>query len=51
VDEDALEAQQEVIDRIQAEEAARILADLIGVQGSDPRLIQRPRPRRCAIDR
>ncbi|ESQ13609.1 MAG TPA: tail-specific protease [Chromatiaceae bacterium] len=29
VDEDALEAQQDVIDRIQAEEAARILADAI----------------------
>ena len=36
VDEDALEAQQEVIDRIQAEEAARILADLIvGMQGAE----------------
>jgi carboxyl-terminal processing protease len=36
VDEDALEAQQEIIDRIQTEEAARILADLIsGTNGGE----------------
>jgi len=39
VDEDALEAQQEIIDRIQTEEAARILADLISETKGD----QRPR--------
>ncbi|KAA6187727.1 tail-specific protease [Thiohalocapsa marina] len=39
VDEDALEAQQKIIDRIQAEEAARILADVIIEQGA----AQRPR--------
>ena len=33
LDEDALEAQQEVIDRIQAEEAARILADIVIERG------------------
>jgi carboxyl-terminal processing protease len=37
VDEDALEAQQEVIDRIQTEEAARILADIIGERGASSR--------------
>ena len=37
VDEEALEAQQEVIDRIQTEEAARILADVIGERGSSTR--------------
>ena len=42
VDEDALEAQQEVIERIQAEEAARILADVISESGSDrPRAAMR----------
>ncbi|MGB5831088.1 MAG: carboxy terminal-processing peptidase [Thiohalocapsa sp.] len=39
VDEDALEAQQEVIARIQAEEAARILADVISETGG----VERPR--------
>ncbi|WP_416274528.1 carboxy terminal-processing peptidase [Lamprobacter sp.] len=38
VDEDALEKQQEVIDRILTQEAARILADLIVLQGDDERL-------------
>jgi carboxyl-terminal processing protease len=37
VDEDALERQQEVIDRIQAEEAARILADVIVIQSAEDR--------------
>ena len=37
VDETALEEQQEVIDRIQAEEAARILADAIAMQSSADR--------------
>jgi carboxyl-terminal processing protease len=39
IDEDALEKQQEVIDAIQVDEAARILADLIKHQGA----AQRPR--------
>lgn len=39
IDDDALEAQQAVIDRIQSEEAARILADLI----VDQRAAGRPR--------
>ena len=39
VDEEALEEQQEVIDRILTQEAARILADIIVLQGAD----QRPR--------
>jgi len=39
VDEDALEAQQKIIDRIQVEEAARILADVI-VDSND---LERPR--------
>lgn len=39
IDEDALEKQQEVIDRILTQEAARILADIILLQGAD----QRPR--------
>jgi len=37
VDEDALEAQQKVIERIQAEEAARILADVISQNGGGDR--------------
>jgi carboxyl-terminal processing protease len=37
VDEEALEAQQEIIDRIQTEEAARILADVIAERGSSDR--------------
>ncbi len=37
VDEEALERQQEVIDRILTEEAARILADLITQQGATER--------------
>ncbi len=43
VDEDALEAQQEVINRIQVEEAARVLADVISAaDGSDrPRAAMR----------
>jgi carboxyl-terminal processing protease len=42
VDEEALEAQQEVIDRIEAEEAARILADIISATGPDrPRAAMR----------
>ncbi|MBK5942123.1 carboxy terminal-processing peptidase [Halochromatium roseum] len=38
VDEEALEKQQEVIDRILTQEAARILADMIVLQGADERL-------------
>ena len=45
VDEDALEAQQEVIDRILAEEAARILADAINARGVGAR------PRAAMSDR
>jgi carboxyl-terminal processing protease len=37
VDEEALEKQQEVIDRILTQEAARILADIIILQGADER--------------
>jgi carboxyl-terminal processing protease len=37
VDEDALEAQQKVIERIQAQEAARILADVISENGGGDR--------------
>jgi carboxyl-terminal processing protease len=37
VDEEALERQQEIIDRILTEEAARILADAIVQQGADER--------------
>ena len=37
VDEDALEAQQKIIERIQAEEAARILADVISEAGGGDR--------------
>jgi carboxyl-terminal processing protease len=37
VDEEALEKQQEVIDRILTQEAARILADLIVLHGADER--------------
>jgi len=45
VDEDALEAQQEVIDRILAEEAARILGDAINARGIGAR------PRAAMSDR
>jgi carboxyl-terminal processing protease len=45
IDEDALEAQQEVIDRILAEEAARILADAIKTRDVDAR------PRAAMSDR
>jgi len=43
VDEDALEAQQKVIERIQAEEAARILADVVSEErgGDRPRAAMR----------
>ncbi|MEA1050450.1 carboxy terminal-processing peptidase [Lamprobacter modestohalophilus] len=37
VDEEALEKQQEVIDRILTQEAARILADMIVLRGADER--------------